>query len=36
LNKPHEVFELLGRIASPADLRALEPRLDVDAPDAIE
>jgi 1-deoxy-D-xylulose-5-phosphate synthase len=26
LNKPHEVFELLGRIASPADLRALERR----------
>ena len=26
MNKPHEVFELLGRIASPADLRALERR----------
>ncbi|MBY0439256.1 MAG: hypothetical protein K2W80_13800, partial [Burkholderiales bacterium] len=26
LNKPHEVFELLGRIHSPADLRALERR----------
>ena len=24
MNKPHEVFELLGRIASPADLRALD------------
>jgi 1-deoxy-D-xylulose-5-phosphate synthase len=26
LNKPHEVFELLGRIESPADLRALDRR----------
>ena len=26
MNKPHEAFELLGRIASPADLRALERR----------
>ncbi len=26
MNKPHEVFELLGRIESPADLRALDRR----------
>ncbi|MBC7781699.1 MAG: 1-deoxy-D-xylulose-5-phosphate synthase, partial [Proteobacteria bacterium] len=26
LNKPHEVFELLGRIDAPADLRALDRR----------